>query len=288
MASQEHRSIPNHQPLDCLSNSLLRLAWKKTSKIHVTGPLWVKRAESIGDRWIPRTKGQQRGKLFHAMTSSWHSQTHSYQLHSRHRLYRHDKGCQWFSLSNIVNHCLFTGGFARSSLQFRKLLYNRIFKIIDSQTVPSFCCQQHFSDVTMGAIASQITSITIVYSTVYSDADRRKHQSSAPLAFVRGIHRGPVNSSHKWPVTRKMFPFDDVIMNVPARGLPSLDVGHRQVPARTLKSLRWRTVAKHQRLDCLHNRLFRRRSKKTLKLRVTGLCEGNPPVTGGFPSQRAQ
>ena len=64
----------------------------------------------------------------------------------------------------------------------------------------------------MGAIASQITSITIVYSTVYSDTDQRKHQSSASLAFVRGIHRGPVNSPHKWPVTRKIFPFDDVIM----------------------------------------------------------------------------
>ena len=64
----------------------------------------------------------------------------------------------------------------------------------------------------MGAIASQITSLAIVYSTIYSDADQIKHQSSASLAFVRGIHRGPVNSPHKWPVTRKMFPFDDVIM----------------------------------------------------------------------------
>ena len=64
----------------------------------------------------------------------------------------------------------------------------------------------------MGAIASQITSLTSVYSTVYSDADQRKHQSSASLAFVRGFHRGAVNSPHKWPVTRKMFPFDDVIM----------------------------------------------------------------------------
>ena len=64
----------------------------------------------------------------------------------------------------------------------------------------------------MGAIASQITSLTIVYSTVYSDADQRKHQSSAPLAFVQRIHQGPVNSPHKWPVTRKMFPLDDVIM----------------------------------------------------------------------------
>ena len=69
----------------------------------------------------------------------------------------------------------------------------------------------HYGDVIMGAIASQITSLTIVYSTVYSDPDQRKHQSSASLAFVWGIHRGPVNSPHKWPVTRKMFPFDDVI-----------------------------------------------------------------------------
>ena len=64
----------------------------------------------------------------------------------------------------------------------------------------------------MDAIASQITSLTIVYSTVDSGADQRKHESSVSLAFVRAIHRGPVNSPHKWPVTQKMFPFDDVIM----------------------------------------------------------------------------
>ena len=64
----------------------------------------------------------------------------------------------------------------------------------------------------MGAITSQITSLTIVFSTFYSDADQRKHLSSPSLAFVRGIHRGPVNSPRRWPVTRKMFPFDDVIM----------------------------------------------------------------------------
>ena len=64
----------------------------------------------------------------------------------------------------------------------------------------------------MGTMASQITSLTIVYSIVYSGADQRKHQSSVSLAFVRGIHRGPVNSPHKLPVMRKMFPFDDVIM----------------------------------------------------------------------------
>ena len=64
----------------------------------------------------------------------------------------------------------------------------------------------------MTMLASQITSLTVVYSIVYSDVNQRKHQSSAALAFVREIHRGPVNFPHKWPVTRKMFPFDDVIM----------------------------------------------------------------------------
>ena len=80
----------------------------------------------------------------------------------------------------------------------------------------------HYGDVIMDAIASQITSLTIVYSIVYSDADQRKHQSSASLAFVRGIHRGPVNSPHKWPVTRKMFPFDDVIMTSIHGGMPAI------------------------------------------------------------------
>ena len=70
----------------------------------------------------------------------------------------------------------------------------------------------HYNDVIISAMASQITSLTIVYSTVYSGADQRKHQSSASLAFVRGIHRWPVNSPHKGPVTRKMFLFIDVIM----------------------------------------------------------------------------
>ena len=72
--------------------------------------------------------------------------------------------------------------------------------------------ETHYGDVIMGAMASQITSLTIVFAAIYSGADQRKHQSSASLAFVWGLHREPVNSPHKWPVTGKMFPFDDVIM----------------------------------------------------------------------------
>ena len=73
----------------------------------------------------------------------------------------------------------------------------------------------HYSDLIMGTMATQITSLAIVHSTVFfSGANQRKHQSSASLAFVRGIHRSPVNSPHKRPVTRKMFPLDDVIMSL--------------------------------------------------------------------------
>ena len=57
----------------------------------------------------------------------------------------------------------------------------------------------------MSAVASQITSLTSVYSNVYLRASQRKHTNSVSMAFVRGIH-------HKGPVTRKVFPFDDAIM----------------------------------------------------------------------------
>ena len=70
----------------------------------------------------------------------------------------------------------------------------------------------HYSDVIMGGMASQITSLMIVYSAVCLDTDQRKHQSSASLAVVKGIHRWPVNSPHRCPVMWKMFPFNDVIM----------------------------------------------------------------------------
>ena len=134
----------------------------------------------------------------------------------------------------------------------------------------------------MGAIASQITSLTIVYSIVYSDADQRKHQSSASLALVRGIHRGPVNSPHKWPVTRKMFPFDDVIMEI-QRQLPegyftrgTSPIIYWNKPERQLsKSLFKPPKANHDDVIKI----------ETLSAFLT-LCDGNPPVTGGFPSQR--
>ena len=86
--------------------------------------------------------------------------------------------------------------------------------------------------VIMDTMASQITNLTSIYSAVYiSGADHRKHQSSASLAFVRGIHRSPVNSPHKEPVMRKMFPFDDVVM--------ALIPNHNFPTAKHIDHLRW-------------------------------------------------
>ena len=71
--------------------------------------------------------------------------------------------------------------------------------------IESVCRFLYYNDDVMGAMASQITSLTIVYSVVYSGENQRKHQSSASLSFVRGIHQWPVNSPHKEPVTWKCF-----------------------------------------------------------------------------------
>ena len=74
--------------------------------------------------------------------------------------------------------------------------------------------ETRYTDVIMTTIASQITSLTIVYSTVYSDADQRKTSKLRVTGLCVGNSPGPVNSPHKGPVTRKMFPFDDVIMRL--------------------------------------------------------------------------
>ena len=85
---------------------------------------------------------------------------------------------------------------------------HEVWGLWSDQAIFHFPMDYHYNEVIMGMMASQITSLTSVYWGV----DQRKHQSSASLAFVRGNHRGLVNSPHQWPVTRNMFPFDDVIM----------------------------------------------------------------------------
>ena len=120
----------------------------------------------------------------------------------------------------------------------------------------------------MGAMASQITSLAIVYSAVYSDPDQRKHQSSASLAFVRGFHRGPVNSPHKWPVTRKMYSFDDVIMRTSRRYNTQLlphQFGNRSL-RNTIRGIQSRSK-QHQKRWCISFLCF---CGSTLPITTTG------------------
>ena len=111
----------------------------------------------------------------------------------------------------------------------------------------------HYTDVIMTTMASQITSLTVVYSTVYSDANQTKHQISASLAFVWGIH--------------------------PYRWIPRTQ-GQLRGTCFHLMTSSW-----HLPFDCLFSSLFKYTSMKTSTFRVTGLCDDNPSVTDGLSSQ---
>ena len=129
----------------------------------------------------------------------------------------------------------------------------------------------------MSVMASQITSLTIVYSTVDSGADQRKHQSSASLDFVWGIHRSPVNSSHKGPVTRKMFAFDDVLMTV-----VSMDLTTHILAIHTTRNKAYLIPPYAIRLQYLHT-WWRHQMESSCAL--LALCAGNSSVTGEIPPQ---
>ena len=120
---------------------------------------------------------------------------------------------QWsYVILALTHRCILITNIRRSSGQLLTWRHMHLMMIWLHSISRNSMHLPHYNDVVKRAIASQITSLTIVYSTVYSGADQRKNESSASLAFVRSIHRGPMDSPHKWPVTRKMFPFDDVIM----------------------------------------------------------------------------
>ena len=129
------------------------------------------------------------------------------------------------SISNFVDNMF---NIERSCQIYNSLSHIRLnYNLLSTLKTTNDCheeCQErtnHYSDVIMGVMATQISSLMIVYSTVYSGANQRNHQRSASLAFVRGIHQWPVNSPHKGPVTQKKFPFDDVIMKVSISNIQS-------------------------------------------------------------------
>ena len=153
-----------------------------------------------------------RGKCFHLMTSSchkWASVALTWNMWTVCWLLRNGKWGTFLTKCQISTNerpIVFKTISSKLPILFNSItMKSCVSHVFKKQT-------DHNIDVIMTTIVSQITSLTIVYSTVYPGADQSKHQSSASLAFVWGIHRRPVNSPHKWPVTRKMFPFDDVIM----------------------------------------------------------------------------
>ena len=137
--------------------------------------------------------------LICTLTNSWANNGDAGDLR-HHRAY-YDVTVMWNGRHFQNDICLYTGvvGMEKNSSY---LLY-RVFEVR---------LLAYWLDVTMSMMASLITGVSIDYSIVSLGADQRKHQNSASLAFVRGIHRWLVNSPHKGPVTPKVFPFDDVIM----------------------------------------------------------------------------
>ena len=138
---------------------------------------------------------------------------HYERLHNHNKAKHNKTVCIFLEIYCIYNHTDIARFCKMRNPHFMLMNWNGMKLDLFNGDTPN-AIQFHYDDVIMSTMASQITDLTIVYSTVYSSADRRKHQSSASLAFVQGIHQRPVNSPHKWPVTREVFPFDDVIMSL--------------------------------------------------------------------------
>ena len=122
---------------------------------------------------------------------------------------------------SVYQMSLFCDGGYRSTVRFRFE-----FSVSSKCSLLKSCIKSlnpyHIWQVRHNAMASQITDVPSVYSTVCSDVDQWKHQSSALLTFVCCVGNSPVTGGfpHKGPVARKMYPFDDVIMLVWCVTLP--------------------------------------------------------------------
>ena len=137
------------------------------------------------------------------------------------------KGIEWFAEGLLIRNNFYIHlismhlhiEISLSQLWNTRVTFHKLCFFHNSNSLENFfCCSlitslwtttnlfrcNHYNDVIMSTMTSHITSLTIVYSTVYSGTDQRKHQSSASLTFVQWIHRWPVNSPHKWPVMQNL------------------------------------------------------------------------------------
>ena len=143
--------------------------------------------EFTGHRWIPRTKASD-AELWYIL---W-----SFDLRPNKRLSK--QSCGWWFETHRAHYDVTV--MVPSILKYKEFITAWKYRF---HNAPSALQGRH-----NGRDGSQIASFTIVYLTLNSGTDQRKHQSSASMAIVRWL----VNSPHKWPVTREMFPFDDIFM----------------------------------------------------------------------------
>ena len=210
----DHDGVSNHQPHGCLLNCLFRRRSKKPSKLRVTG---LYAGSSPGPVNSPH-----KGPVTRKMTSSCPKSEQQARA-------KGDFNFEWSKGKHkiLLNWCAEKNRRCLQRWIYREWMktlaeYREYWRQHHNENYHNTMVtlnrtilwrKIHCNDIIMSAMASQITSLAIVYSTAFSAADERKHQSSTSLAFVRGLHRWSANSPHKGPVTRKMFPFDDIIMN---------------------------------------------------------------------------
>ena len=233
-----HDGVSNHQPHHCLLSRLFRRRSKKTLKLRITGLCVGRNSPVTGE--FPAQMASDTENVF---IWWWHHVIQNSRYLAHIVFYPQcifSSFCQY-----LVQNCFPKQQQKRAQnltserfcYIFHYVMFNHIsmiYILIFPVELPSGECNRtpmfgkwtlaqviawcyqtqnyNYRDVIMSMIASQITGIMIVNSTICLGSDERKHQSSASLAFVRGIPRWLVNSPHKGPGMRKMFPFDDVIM----------------------------------------------------------------------------
>ena len=171
-------------------------------------------------------------------------------------------------------------GSGTSSCELIALLSLAWSQFITDMVFSMYMCTQ------FGLFGEVKSMSNVLIHVIHDDVIKWKHFPRY-WPFVRAIHRSPVNSPHKgqWRGAL-MFPLIYAWINGGANNCEAGDLRRHYLLYLPGNNITVTSKLAWWRLDCLLNPLFRCRPKKRSKLRVTGLGEGNPLETGGFPSQR--